>query len=91
LEHRFELNPEHALLGTLTFPMMAVGRAVDIDFRLKDLSSRGGQRRKLLTSLHTPLRAGLISEHVLQDSLGSELGIQVRCDRPRTLPIDAYD
>ncbi len=91
LERRFELNPEHALLGTLTFPMTAVGRAVDIDFRLKDLSSRGGQRRKLLTSLHTPLRAGLISEHVLQDSLGSELGIQVRCDRPRTLPIDAYD
>ncbi len=91
LERRFDFNLEHTLLGTLTFPMTAAGRAVDIDFRLKDLSMRGGQRRKLLTSLHTPLRAGLVSEHVLQDSLGSEVGIQVRCDRPQTLSIDDYD
>jgi hypothetical protein len=83
LEKRYEFDPARTLLGTLMFPLTAAGRAVDIDFRLKDLSPRTQQRRKLLTSLHTPLHQDLVSEHVLQDSLGSEVGIQVRCDRPR--------
>jgi hypothetical protein len=79
----FEFDPTRTRLGTLTFPLTASGYAVDIDFRLKDLTSRLETRRKLLTSLHTPLRAGLMSEHVLQDSLGSEVCIQVRCDQPK--------
>ncbi|GEM_PF-6440768 len=78
----YEFNPGHALLGTLPFPLTQMGRAVDINFRLKDLSPPRLPRRKLLASLHTPLRAGAVSEHVLQDSLGSEVRIQVRCDRP---------
>jgi len=85
LDRRFTFEPARTLLGTLTFPLTAAGRAVDIDFRLKDLSPQRGQRRKLLTSLHTPLRAGVLSEHLLQDSLGSEVGIQVRCDRPQPI------
>lgn len=84
LETAFAFDPARTLLGTLVFLRSASGRAVNIDFRLKDLSSLpGGQRRKLLTSLHTPLRAGLVSEHTLQDSLGSVVGIQVRCERPQ--------
>ena len=90
IDRRFTFEPARTLLGTLTFPLTAAGRAVDIDFRLKDLSPQRGQRRKLLTSLHTPLRAGLLSEHLLQDSLGSEVGIQVRCDRPQPL-LEAQD
>ncbi len=84
LETTYAFDPARTLLGTLAFLRSASGRAVNIDFRLKDLSSLpGGQRRKLLTSLHTPLRDGLISEHTLQDSLGSVVGIQVRCEQPR--------
>ncbi len=80
---RFDFDPSRIVLGTVMFPLTSVARAVDIDFRLKDLSPRAQKRRKLLTSLHTPLRADLVSEHVLLDSLGSEVGIQVRCERPR--------
>ncbi len=81
----YEFDPARTLLGTVTFPLTEMGRAVDIDFRLKDLSPVSGRRRKLSTSLHTPLRDDLVSEHVLQDSLGSEVGIQVCCQRPRSV------
>ena len=82
---RFEFDPARTLLGTIIFPLTQMGRAVDIDFRLKDLSPPSGRRRKLFTSLHTPLREGVVSEHRLQDSLGSEVGIQVCCNRPLPL------
>lgn len=85
LEAAHTFDPALTLLGTLAFPITDAGYAVNIDFRLKDLAPAVGQRRKLLTSLHTPLRDGLVSEHTLQDSLGSVVGIQVRCERP--LPV----
>jgi len=82
---RFDFDPARTLLGTIIFPLTQMGRAVNIGFRLKGLGPLSGQRRKLFTSLHTPLREASISEHVLQDSLGSEVGIQVYCDRPDSL------
>ncbi|MBN2471306.1 MAG: hypothetical protein JXN59_11320 [Anaerolineae bacterium] len=86
LEIAYTFDPARTLLGTLAFPYSASGRSVNIDFRLKDLSSQSdGQRRKLLASLHAPLRAGGVSEHMLQDSLGSTVGIQVRCERPQSV------
>lgn len=86
VETAYTFDPARAQLGTLTFPATAGGKAVTFDFRLKDLSSVPGQpRRKLLTSLHTSLRDGLVAEHTLQDSLGSVVGIQVRCMRPPAL------
>lgn len=83
----FEAPP---LLATLPFPLKDEGRAVKIDFRLKDLSpmrtlatetQRPAPRRKLVASLHTPLRDGVVNEQLLQDSLGSEIGIQMACCR----------
>lgn len=82
LNTRFDFDPAQTPLSTVKFPLTAAGRAVDIEFRLKNLSRRGAQRRKLSTTLHTPLREDLLSEHVLQDSLGSELGIYLSCCRP---------
>lgn len=85
IDTRFDFDPARTLLGTIIFPLTQLGRAVDIDFRLKDLGPLNGKRRKLFTSLHTPLREASVSEHLLQDSLGSEVGIQVYCDRPDSL------
>lgn len=78
----FDFDPDRVLLGTLARPLGAGGPALDIDFRLKDLSPRDGRRRQLITSLHTPLRDGLVAEHVLIDGFGSALGIEVRCEQP---------
>lgn len=90
VESQHEFDPAQTLLGTLAFPYSKAGHAVNIGFRLKDLAPPTDQRRKLFTSLHTPLRHGLISEHALQDSFGSLVGIQVRCERP--LPVlDTHD
>ncbi|MBN1963914.1 MAG: hypothetical protein JW910_04675 [Anaerolineae bacterium] len=85
VDEPFAFDPAMTPLGTLTFPLTQWGRAADIDFRLKDLAPRRGPRRKLLTSLHVALGPDTVSEHVLQDSQGSEIRIQVRCDRPPSL------
>lgn len=78
----YTFDPASTPLGTLTVPLTQSGRAADIAFRLKDLGTQRAHRRKLLTSLHIALGPDRISEHVLQDSRGSEIHIQVRCDQP---------
>jgi hypothetical protein len=90
VEQLFEFDAARTLLSTLTFPLAGTGRAINLDFRLKDLSPRGGPRRMLVASLHTPLRDDLTTEHFLQASLGSEVHIQVCCKRPKAV-IDVND
>ncbi len=92
LQRAFDLDPARALLATVPFPKTNAGRAVDVTFRLKDLTPAASdpgnpqppERRKLVASLHTPLRADQVAEYALQDSLGSEIVIQIRCDSPRS-------
>lgn len=76
---------ERTVLATIAFPVKSAGRAADVQFRLKDLSPPTGQRRKLHASLHIPLREDAGTTHVLADSLGSEVSIQVRCTCPQSI------
>lgn len=73
-------------LGTVAIPLTKA--AADINFRLREVGRAAGKRR-MFTTLHAPLAHGKVSDHVMQDSFGSEIRLRVHCIRaPQVMRTD---
>ncbi|MCZ7544694.1 MAG: hypothetical protein M5R40_14755 [Anaerolineae bacterium] len=74
-------------LGTVAFP--ANKAAADVNFRLREVGRAAEKRRTLFTTLHVPLVHGDVSDHVMQDSFGSEIRLRVHCTHvPQIIPVE---
>ena len=66
-------------LGTVA--LLENKAAANVNLRLRELGRAAAQRRTLFTTLHVPLAHGSASDHVMQDSFGSEIRVRVHCVR----------
>lgn len=70
-------------LATLSYPQSAVSATVTI--HLRDLSNIQGQRRRMYTRLHIPLRDQDSSTYPMQDSEGSDFLWRVTCKQTHSV------